>query len=48
MREITRDALCFGVHKSFTIARSHYENNDLAMMSQGFALGYSNTELEDI
>ena len=43
-----RGALCFGVNRSFAIARSHYENIDLATMSQGFTPGYSNTELEDI
>ena len=40
-REIARDALRFGVHRSFVIARSHYENIDLAMMSQGFMPIYS-------
>ena len=30
------------------IACSHYENIDLAMMSQGFMLNYSDAELEDI
>ena len=30
------------------IARSHYENIDLATMSQGFVPGYSIAELEDI
>ena len=46
--EIVRDTLCFSVHRLFAIARSHYENIDLAMMSQGFAPGYSDAELEDI
>ena len=45
---MARDALRFSVHRSFAIARSHYENIDLETMSQGFALGYSNAELEDI
>jgi len=45
---ITRGMLCFGVNRSFVIARSHYENMDLEMMSQGFMPGYSGTELEDI
>ena len=45
---MVRDVLCFGVHRSFAIARSHYENIDLETMSQGFMPGYSNTELEDI
>ena len=48
VHEIMRDVLCFGVHRSFVIARSHYENINLAMMSQGFVPIYSNTELEDI
>ena len=30
------------------IAHSHYENIDLATMSQGFAPVYSDAELEDI
>ena len=30
------------------ITHSHYENIDLAMMSQGFALIYTDTELDDI
>ena len=46
--EMARDALHFGVHQSFAIARSHYENIDLPTMSQGFAPGYSEAELEDI
>ena len=48
MHEITRDALRFDVHRSFVIARSHYENIDLATMSQGFTPVYSNAKLEDI
>ena len=40
--------LCFGVNWSFAIARSHYENIDLATMSQGFMPGYSDAKLEDI
>ena len=43
-----RHALCFNVHRSFAIARSHYENIDLATMSQGFAPGYTEAELEEI
>ena len=44
-REMARDALHFGVHWSFVIARSHYENIDLETMSQGFTPGYSDAEL---
>ena len=36
-REMARDALRFGIHRSFMIAHSHYENIDLETMSQGFA-----------
>ena len=46
--EIVRDVLRFSVHQLFAIAHSHYENNDLAMMSHGFAPVYTNIELEDI
>ena len=45
---MTRGTLRFGVHRSFVIARSRYENINLAMMSQGFAPIYSDVELEDI
>ena len=31
--DMARGALHFGVHRSFVIARSHYENIDLATMS---------------
>ena len=47
-REITRDALRFSVHRSFVIARSHYENIDLATMSQGFTPIYTDAEQDDI
>ena len=47
-RDMARGALHFGVHRSFAIARSHYENIDLAMMSQGFAPVYADAELDDI
>ena len=45
---MARGALRFGIHRSFAIACSHYENIDLAMMSQGFTPVYSEAELEDI
>ena len=46
--DISRSALCFGIHRSFVIARSHYENIDLATMSQGFAPIYTDAELDNI
>ena len=48
VRDIARDVLHFSIHRSFGIAHSHYENIDLAMISQGFAPGYSKAELKDI
>ena len=47
-RDIARGPLRFGVHRSFAIARSHFENIDLATMSQGFAPIYTDAELDDI
>ena len=46
--DIARGVLRFGINRSFAIARSHYENIDLATMSQAFVSGYSDAELEDI
>ena len=46
--ETMRNTFRFGVHRSFAIARSHYENINLATMSQGFVPGYSKAELEEI
>ena len=45
---MARGALRFGVHLSFMIARSHYDNIDLATMSQGFVSIYTDAELDDI
>ena len=47
-REVTREALRFGIHRSFAITHSHYENIDLATMSQGFTPVYTDAKLEDI
>ena len=46
--DMVRGALHFGVHRSFAIAHSHYENIDPATMSQGFAPVYTDAELDDI
>ena len=46
--DMARGMLRFGVHRSFVIACSHYENIDLATMSQGFAPVYTDAELDDI
>ena len=47
-RDMTRGALHFGVHRSFMITHSHYENINLAMMSQGFVPIYTDVELDVI
>jgi hypothetical protein len=47
-RETTKLALGFGVHQLFTIARSHYTNIDLVAMSQGYASGYTEAQLDEI
>ena len=46
--EITKHVLHFGVDRSFAIARCHYENIDLPMMSQGFVPNYTKAKLEEI
>ena len=46
--DMARGVLHFGIHRSFTIAHSHYENIDLATMSQGFVPVYIDAELDDI
>ena len=43
-RELAREAFHFGVHRSYAIARSHYENINLATMSEG----YTNAQLDGI
>ena len=48
VHDIAWGVLRFGVNRSFAIARSHYENIDLAPMSQGFTPRYSKAELENI
>ena len=46
--DMARGTLCFGVHRSFAIIRSHYENIDLATMSQSFTPIYIDAELDII
>jgi len=45
---MARGVLPFGVYWSFMTTRSHYENIDLAMMSQGFTPIYTDAELDNI
>ena len=37
-----------GVHLVFAIARSHYININLPMISEGFAPSYTDAELDEI
>ena len=46
--DMARGTFRFGIHRSFMIACSHYENIDLATMSQGFTPIYTDTELDVI
>ena len=45
---LVREALYTGVHRAFAIARSHYINIDLPVVSEGFAPGYTDTEQDTI
>ena len=47
-RALAREALYTGVHRAFAIARSHYINIDLPVISEGFAPGYTDAELDKI
>ena len=45
---LAREALYTSVHRAFAIARSHYIGIDLPVISEGFAPGYSDAELDEI
>ena len=45
---MARGVLRFGIHRSFMIARSHYENIDMVMINQGFAPIYTDVKLDVI
>jgi hypothetical protein len=47
VRELEIDTLEAGIKRTFAIARSHYaESINLEVMSQGYALGYEDEELD--
>ena len=48
MRALTREALYTSVHHALTITRSHYIDIDLLVISEGFAPGYTDAELDEI
>ena len=45
---VVREALHTGVHRAFAIARSHYINIDLPVISEGFTPSYTDAELDEI
>ena len=47
-RALIREALHTGVHHAFVVAHSHYIDIDLPMISEGFAPGYTDAELDKI
>lgn len=47
-RGMASDALPRGVHRAFAIACSHYSNIALDLISEGFAPGYTDAELDEI
>ena len=49
MGQLEEDAFDAGITQAFTIPRSHYDQEiNLEVMSQGFALGYEDPELDEI
>ena len=47
-RALARKALYTSVHRAFAITHSHYINIDLPVISEGFASGYTDVELDEI
>ena len=45
---LAREALYTGVHRAFAVARSHYIDIDLPVISEGFTPSYTDTELDEI
>ena len=48
MRALAREALYTSVHRAFAIARAHYIDVDLPVISEGFAAAYTDAELDEI
>ena len=47
-RALVRKALHSGAHQAFAITCSHYIDIDLPVISEGFAPGYTDAELDEI
>ena len=45
---LAREALHTDIHCALAVARSHYIDIDLSMISEGFASGYTDAELDEI
>ena len=49
VHQLEREALRTGITQTFTVARSHYDDNiDFEAMSLGFTPGYENSKLDAI
>ena len=48
VRSLAREALHTGVHHALAVARSHYIDIDLPVISEGFTPGYTDAELDEI
>ena len=48
VQEVLVSGLSFGIERTFALARSHYENINLGVVSQGFARGYTEEQLDEI
>ena len=49
MRQLKENAFHAGITQAFTVAHSHYDREiNLEVMSLGFALGYEDSELDEI
>ena len=48
VRTLAKEALHIGVHRAFTVARSHYIDINLPVISEGFTFGYTDAELDEI
>ena len=46
--DMARGVLHFGIHRSFVNTHSHYEDIDLATMSQGFTPIYTDAKVDII
>ena len=48
VHEVAVASLQYGIRQTLAIARSHYEDIDLAAISRGFPLGYTDEALDEM